>query len=195
MHSLGLQSANEVYQKLYESYSESHRHYHTVKHITDCLQKLDWIKHHSKNLKAIEIAIWFHDAIYKPFSSNNEVNSANWAKEFLSQHGIDKAFIDQVHRLIMATLHNSQNLEHDALLMVDIDLSILGEQKEIYQKFEKDIRREYLLVPPPIYRKKRRAILHSFIARKRIYSNEDFFNRYEENAHINLEAAIKMLGG
>ena len=70
------------------------------------------------------MAIWFHDAIYKPLSSNNEIDSANWANNFLSQHDIDQTFVDKVYRLIMATLHNSQNLEPDALVMVDIDLSL-----------------------------------------------------------------------
>ncbi len=194
MQSLDLPSAHEVYQELFESYSERHRHYHTVNHIDDCLQKLDWAKHLANDARAIEIAIWFHDAIYKPFSSSNELDSANWAWTFLSQQNISQSFVDLVHRLIMATLHNAQNLEHDALLLVDIDLSILGEQEESYQQFEKDVRKEYRWVPSLIYRKKRCDILSSFVARERIFSNQDFFDRYEERARINLGKTIKMLG-
>ena len=195
MQSLGIEETQETYGELYKAYSEKHRHYHTVNHIKDCLEKFDSIKHFADDSAAIEVAIWFHDAVYKPFSSKNELDSSNWAASFLSQNNVEKTFTDRVHKLIMATRHDTQSLEHDSSLLIDIDLSILGEEEEKYRQFEKDVRKEYRWVPFFVYRKKRCAILNSFLNRKRIFSNIMFYELYEERARINIKEAIKMLQG
>lgn len=195
MQSLGFSNDIETYQALYRAYSEKHRHYHTINHITDCLAKLDSARYLASEVAEVEIAIWFHDAVYKPLSSSNERNSADWAKSFLLKQGADNKRVERVHQLIMATLHNAPASSKDAMLLVDIDLYILGAEKEAYQQFEKDVRKEYKWVPYFLYRKRRSEILDSFLKRERIFSNEYFYEYYEQTARMNLKTAVSMLRG
>src|SRR5262245_38057021 len=81
--------SDEVYSALVSAYSESHRHYHTAQHITDCLEQLDAASAVADSSEEIELALWFHDAVYKPTSSKNELKSADWAREFLRSVGVE----------------------------------------------------------------------------------------------------------
>ncbi len=183
----------KTYNELKCAYSESHRHYHTGDHIIDCLSKLDSVIELAENAAEVEFAIWFHDAIYKPYASDNELKSADWAKRFLESSSSNKINAENVHRHIMATLHNAPANNSDSNLLVDIDLSILGSESDIYQSFETSVKKEYKWVPNFIYRKKRRAILLSFLERDTIYSNNYFQEKYEKKARRNLKAAVASL--
>ena len=193
MGRLGFDENMETYTKLQSHYSEKHRHYHNANHIIATLEYLQQAKHLANDYNALEVALWFHDAIYKVFSSSNELDSANWASEFLKNNNATDDLIGRVHRLIMATLHNATPSDNDESLLVDIDLSILGCSSEFYDQFEVWIRKEYKLIPSFIYKKKRKEILKIFLARERIYSHEYFFEKFEKSARINLQNAIDSL--
>ncbi len=190
---IGLDTNINTYNKLESNYNQKHRHYHNVRHIDAVLEYLDQTKNLANDYNALEIALWFHDVIYKVFSSTNELDSANWASEFLEYHGISKDFSSKVHSLIMATLHNAVPLDNDEKLIVDIDLSILGSSAKTYQLFELWIRKEYKLVPGFIYKKKRKEILSHFLDRERIYSHDYFYEKLETTARSNMINAVRNL--
>jgi predicted metal-dependent HD superfamily phosphohydrolase len=190
---MGIDNNIHTYNELVSNYNQKHRHYHNVKHIEAVLEHLTHAKHLVKDYNALEIALWFHDAIYKIFSSTNELDSANWASKFLENNGVSKEFSNMVHSLIMATLHNAISINSDEKLMVDIDLSILGSSAKTYLLFESWIRKEYRLIPGFIYRKKRKEILTKFLERERIYSHEYFYEKLESAARINMVNAIENL--
>jgi len=163
MQNLGIPSNESTYEALLKAYSEKHRRYHTGKHIDAILKHLDSAAVLANDAYEIEVALWFHDAIYKPFSAKNEHDSAVWASTFLSENGVSQERIDRINSLIMATIHTAETEDSDQLLIVDIDLSILGSSRAVYEQFEKDVRYEYKLVPYFLYRKKRKEILTSFL--------------------------------
>ena len=193
MEHLGLEENRDTYSSLVKAYSERNRYYHTGEHVNACLLEFDTVKHCAENPLEIELAIWFHDVIYKPFSSSNELDSALWATDFLSANDIDNNISSRVHDLIMGTCHTSSETVGDESLMVDIDLTILGAEPEVYDRFEKAIRQEYKLIPKFIYRKKRREILSSFLDREKIYQNSAFYTRLEKQARENIARAIQSL--
>ncbi|MBI3898697.1 MAG: hypothetical protein HY308_10435 [Gammaproteobacteria bacterium] len=195
MRALNIDESAETYGALESAYSEKHRHYHTQTHIDDCLTKFDLVKNLAKEIHEIELAIWFHDAIYKPLSSDNERRSADWARSFLLKNGATEERAQRVHRLIMATLHTAAADDADTALLIDIDLSILGESANVYDEFEKSVRKEYALVPEFLFRKKRIEILQTFLDRDRIYANGFFYRRYEQSARANINSAIAKLAG
>lgn len=193
MGRLGFDSNIETYTNLKTHYSQKHRHYHNASHIDATLKSLGQVKKLANDYNALEIALWFHDAIYRIFSSSNELDSANWAADFLKLNNTNEDFIENVHGLIMATLHNSTVHDNDERLIVDIDLSILGCNSELYEKFESWVRKEYKLIPSFIYKKKRKEILAEFLSRDRIFSHEYFFEKFEAPARENLKIAINSL--
>jgi predicted metal-dependent HD superfamily phosphohydrolase len=81
----------------------------------------------------------------------------------------------------------------DENVLVDVDLWILGAAEERFEEYEGQVREEYGWVPGPIYRRKRRAILESFVSRPTIYSTGRFIERYERQARANLARSIARL--
>lgn len=199
MHSMNLPESMSTYASLVGAYQQKHRYYHTVEHINAMLGHFDSCSNTSGYPCELELSIWFHDAIYAPFSSTNEVDSAAWAERFLREHQYDENATQRVSRMILATRHDhTDNTEetqehHDTQLLVDIDLSILGTTPEVYDRYETLIRKEYRRVPSFIYKRKRRALLESFLAKPKIYQTPTFEDRYEKSARLNLSRAIKAL--
>lgn len=193
MSAMGLPPSTECYDALHAAYSEKRRFYHTVDHIEAMLTHFDGVKDIAERPEELELAIWFHDAIYKPLSKTNELDSANWAQAFLASRGYGEAGIERVHDLIMATLHNGSVKSHDEQLIVDIDLAILGAPPAVYDQFERNVRKEHRLVPWFIYRKKRKELLQSFLSSASIYNLDPFKEKYESTARYNIGRAIDML--
>ena len=185
----------ETYDALVAAYAQKGRHYHTNEHVSGCLGHLDNCAGELDSPREVEIALWFHDAIYNSLSSENERKSADWAASFLAEQGASGETITRVHRLIMVTEHDAPTQTKDESFLVDIDLSILGASPETYELFEKGVQNEYRLVPSFLYRRKRAEVLRSFMERPRIYTNEFFSAPLERRAKENLSNAISKLEG
>lgn len=190
MKAFGFPENEITYDNLISAYSEKHRAYHTLEHIEACFRHLDNVAEQAQNSHEIELALWFHDAVYKPFSKTNEEDSAEMAVAFLTQNNAAQDVIARVFNLIMITKEHHTPKTSDCKLMLDIDLSILGSKSSIYAQFEKNVRREYKRVPSFIFNKKRKEILQGFLGRPRIYQTDYFYNQLESQAKTNLVWAI-----
>lgn len=195
MESWGFEDNRETFEALIAAYSEKRRHYHTVEHVSACLDHLDRYRQEVQFPNEVEIALWFHDAIYKALSGDNERKSADWAASFLSGHGASKIKVRRVHRLIMATKHDAPARTNDEAVLVDIDLSILGTDPASYRVYEDRVRKEYSLVPFFLYRRKRAEVLRNFLERKRIYTSGCFPDHMDNQARDNLSSAVAALEG
>lgn len=185
----------DTFDALLRAYSAEGRHYHGVAHVDACLRHVDRCAERMQHPREVELALWFHDAVYAPLSGDNERRSADWATAFLAENAADPAAIERVRALIITTVHNAPAHTHDESLLLDIDLAILGTPPEVYANFESGVRKEYRMVPAPIYRSKRSEILQGFLDRSRIYANEPFVSEYEGQARENLAHAIASLAG
>lgn len=137
MKAFGFPENEITYDNLISAYSEKHRAYHTLEHIEACFRHLDNVAEQAQNSHEIELALWFHDAVYKPFSKTNEEDSAEMAVAFLTQNNAAQDVIARVFNLIMITKEHHTPKTSDCKLMLDIDLSILGSKSSIYAQFEK----------------------------------------------------------
>ena len=184
-----------AWRELSRAYSEAHRSYHTARHIETCLGLLDEFVALAEKPHEVELALWFHDAVYQPLSNSNELKSAELAARFLRDNAAQSDVVERVYRLIMVTRHTEQAQTRDEALLLDIDLAILGAEVDEYAEYETGIRKEYQLIPSLVYRRKRAAILRGFLGREQIYLNEAFRLRFEPRARVNLAAAIAKLVG
>lgn len=191
-HDLGAPVPVGSYDKIVSAYDESHRHYHTMIHISNSLEMLDWHHFQAHDPLSVELGIWFHDIIYDVRSSENEAKSALLAIEMLSGAGL-YARAKEVGDLVISTDHSSAFLEGDFALLSDIDLSILGAKREVYNLYASEIRAEYAHVPDTVYRIKRAEILESFMRRKNIYHKASFREQYEARALSNMRAEVSSL--
>jgi len=89
---------------LIQAYEESHRAYHRLDHVVDCLRIFDIARSDADHPAEVEAAIWFHDAVYDPARGDNERRSADWASRVLREAGIDAATSERIQRLIVSFL-------------------------------------------------------------------------------------------
>jgi predicted metal-dependent HD superfamily phosphohydrolase len=193
MKAMGWEPNLETFQALSLAYAEPHRHYHNQEHISATLSHLDEVRQLAEHPADIELALWFHDAIYRPFSSTNERDSAEWARAFMQDNQATGCHQARVEALIMATCHAAPVSDHDQCLMVDIDLSILGANEALYALYEQWIRKEYWWVPGFVFRQKRRALLQQFVTQKPLFNTPYFQQKYQPQALLNLTRAIARL--
>jgi predicted metal-dependent HD superfamily phosphohydrolase len=190
---------HKIYNELSVIYSQSHRHYHDLNHINYCLGELETFMEDNQNVfflkREVTLALWFHDAVYNPYSKFNEENSAElfkqWAKE------VDLSADDVlIEKLILGTKHHKPIYETNALehnIVNDIDLSSLGQTSSIYLENSAKIRKEYSHVSAEDFRLGRGKFIEDFLSRPRIYQTEYFYKKYEVKARKNLEKESRML--
>ena len=178
------------YERLIASYSESHRRYHTLQHLSECLREFDSAKTEAYDAIALQLGIWFHDSVYNPRASDNEERSAELARECLKAGGAKSKLVTAVGGLVLDTKTHVISAHPDSALLIDIDLSILGQSKERFEEYERQIREEYAWVPGIIFKPKRGAILRRFLERPRIYNTEKFFTKYEQAARANIARSL-----
>jgi predicted metal-dependent HD superfamily phosphohydrolase len=194
-HRLGAQGDGlAVFNWLAAAYAEPIRAYHTAEHIEDCLAQLDATNALARRADEVEAAIWFHDAVYVPARDDNEEQSAVLAHRALSEAAVPPAVAERIRTLVLATRHATTPNDPDASLLCDIDLSILGRSPEVFDRFERQIRREYAWVPEMTYRSARSKVLGQFLRRPSIYQTIQFRELYEERARANLARLLGELG-
>ena len=177
------------------AYAEPTRSYHTADHIGDCLAQFDLSRSAAQRPDEVEAGIWFHDAVYQPGVADNEQRSANLALTSLTDAEVGPEVAHRIASLVMSTQHLEVPTDPDAALLCDIDLSILGRATDVFDEFERRIRREYAWVPEPVYRGARAEILAGLLGRTPIFQTEYFRHRYEAPARANLERTIARLAG
>lgn len=178
----------EVRDDLLRRHAEPHRRYHTLQHLSECLALLDAHRGEAEDPAAVEVALWFHDAIYDVKRADNEERSAALAFDALARNGAGSR-APAVRDLVLATRHTGAPARPDERLIVDIDLAILGAEADRFAEYEEQVRGEYAWVPAWIYRRKRRKILRGFLERPSLYSTPALRDALEARARENLARA------
>jgi predicted metal-dependent HD superfamily phosphohydrolase len=185
-------------QELSASYQAEGRHYHNLAHIEAMLLLASEYQAFLHDPRAVEAAIWFHDAIYDSRAKDNEARSAALAEEKLAgRTGAER--LGRIAAMIIATATHQlpqlgdENSARDAALFLDMDLAILGAAPDTFDAYEQAVRREYDWVEEPIWRAGRSAVLKNFLARPHIFHTEEFRQRFEPRARQNLARSLQML--
>ena len=181
--------------ELVACYAEPHRSYHTLQHLRECIAGLDDVLSLAAWPGEVELALWFHDAIYDVRAHDNEERSADWARAAILGAGAPADVARRVHALVMATRHDALPATPDGRLVVDIDLSILGADAARFAEYEVQVRREYAWVADEVFRVRRRAVLQRLLERPSIYGTARFRGRMEQRARDNLQRSLHQLDG
>jgi predicted metal-dependent HD superfamily phosphohydrolase len=191
--SLGHARLDIISQHLFKLYTIPHRDYHNLDHIAHCFTEVDCYQLLDTN---IELALFYHDCIYVASERNNEKNSADWAEYDLKILGIHQDDIEEIKRLILVTKHDIYPNERiDDQIIVDIDMSILGQSPGVYTKYRIAVREEYGHVTDYWYATGRTKFLKGLLDRPRIYQTDFFRDRYEVTARDNISNELKVLAG
>jgi predicted metal-dependent HD superfamily phosphohydrolase len=189
-------AAEPPLRQLVAAYSSPERHYHTLEHLAEMFAIIDRLASAIHQPEAVDLAIWFHDAVYDARAKDNEERSAELARELLTPLKLPVSVLDRVTHLVRATAHlgsNERPLDSDTTAFLDADLAILGRAPERYLRYVRDIRLEYHWVPGPEYRMGRAAVLRKFLARPRIFHHPILFEEREAQARENLSGELTLL--
>ena len=178
---------------LLQAYAQPHRKYHSTEHLQACLEQFAHLQDLAERAGEVQLALWFHDAVYETTHTDNELRSAEWAQSSALQAGAGPDCAQRVFDLVMVTRHNVAPASRDQQVLLDVDLSILGQPPAVFDAYEAQITEEYAAVPPAQRRTRRRQILQQFLQRARIYHTDRFFAWYEAQARDNLARSIRQL--
>lgn len=167
--------------------------YHNAEHLRDCLITFDRVRQLAEDHDGVEAALWYHDAIYNPRTSDNEASSAGLATRDLIAVGLPAAWVKNVAELVLATHHMVTIDAPDADVIRDVDLAILGRPEGAYRRYADAIRREYRHVEELAYVAGRWKILNAFLKRPRVYATDWFHDRFEAAARKNMNAELRRL--
>lgn len=191
-----LAASDVVWNALVQRYSEAHRAYHNLSHVSALLRLMEEVRPHIEQPEVVGLAIWFHDVIYDPRAKDNEVRSAAWARDALQAMQVDECLIAPVDQCILATQRHEvppQSIP-DLPLFLDLDLAILGAPEHQYRHYCSVIRTEYGWVPDDAYCSGRALILQRFLARPHLYFTRQMADRYEHTARHNIALELRELG-
>ncbi|TGE21818.1 hypothetical protein E5K00_16255 [Hymenobacter aquaticus] len=193
---LGLSAAlrEATYRQLAAAYEASGRHYHSLTHIRKLLETAEQHKELVLDAEVMQLAIWFHDAVYNPLRDDNEARSAGLAQEFMAQTTLPPARRQRVAFLIERTKDHTQPqpaADTDLHFFLDADLQILGAAEADYWQYARQVRQEYRLVPDVLYRRGRRQVLEKLLNSPVLYHTPAFRQRLDAAARRNLRAELR----
>jgi predicted metal-dependent HD superfamily phosphohydrolase len=176
---------------LVAAYDAPERHYHSLQHIDNLLNRVGEAP--LQDAVVVELAVWFHDAVYNALRSDNEAKSAEWALRFLQETSLEPARRERVAYLIRRTADHTLPQppdDADLLLFLDADLSILGAPEAAYWEYARQVRREYRLVPDLLYRPGRRKVLAKMLEAPVLFRTPALHAELDAAARRNLQAEL-----
>lgn len=181
----------KVFNKLVAAYSEKQRAYHTLQHLYECLVLLDSIRSDLKDAYSVELALWFHDAVYDPQAKDNELKSVELFEKYMAQD-LSVEIVEKIKRWIIATQKHESTNELDLQFLLDIDLAVLAASQERFEEYEQQIQQEYAWVDPDVYSIKRKEVLAHFYQAEPLYQTEYFQQNFEQKAKQNLNRILNI---
>lgn len=183
-----------LFSEIASRYAEPHCFYHTGQHLAECFERWTDLRERANHPAEVEVALWFHDAVYDTHSDSNELRSADLALDATLSLGVDAVSAQRIYDLVMITRHAAMPVDQDAQLMVDVDLAILGAESARFAEYEHQIREEYTWVSESVFRERRSNVLRGFLKRPYIFSTDLFRTRYERRARENIRQSLEVLG-
>ncbi|MFI7277702.1 metal-dependent phosphohydrolase [Streptomyces sp. NPDC049879] len=176
--------------ELLARWAEPHRRYHTTAHLAAVLGHLDELAGHPAEPVAVELAAWFHDAVYDPYSPDNEEMSARLAEELLG--GGPRA--TEVARLVRLTAgHDPDPDDRNGAALCDADLAVLASTPERYAVYAAEVRQEYAYVDDDAFREGRADVLRRLLALPALFHTPYAAEHWERAARFNLRAELELL--
>ncbi len=173
-------------EELLQRWREPHRHYHDVRHLAQVLGALRTVAQ-APVPAAVELAAWFHDAVYEGEPGRDEERSAELAETLLPHAGVPNREVAEVSRLVLLTSgHLAGPGDTSGAQLVDADLSILGTSRGRYHVYVRDVRLEYAHLDDETFRAGRLEVVERLIARDPLYLTHAGAGEWTEAAQRNL---------
>ncbi len=184
---------SDLWREIETQYTGKNRYYHTLSHLEKMLRELIEVKSLIQDWSTLLFSLYYHDFVYNVLKSDNELNSAEIARERMQTLGVPKEKIEKCKEQIMATNLHHRSEDSDTNYFLDADLSVLGSSREEYEKYSEDIRKEYSIYPGILYRPGRKKVIKDFLTVDCIFKTDHFIAKFEEQARRNLQWELNRL--
>ena len=184
----------EPFAQLRGGWAGRERRYHGLEHLADCLRELDRAAPEAGVANLVELALWYHDAVYEPRRSDNEERSAELLISHAADLGIPQPTAAMAAELVRATKYTGPMpaVGQAAVDLVrDVDLSIFGRDVLRFMDYEHAVGEEYAFMPALAYHLGRGRFLASLLAAPSIYRTSHFRERYEVRARSQIGALLR----
>jgi len=190
-----------VGEDLIERWCGPGRHFHTLKHLTDVLARVDELAEETHEPELVRLAAWYHGAVfdaaerasYAQRGGEDEVASAALARLQLESLGVPERAADRVSNLVIAlTRHAPVPGDFDCAVLCDADLAMLAAEPQRYKAYLQEVREEYAHLPLEDYVGARVRILHKLLAREALFMSP-LGTAWEEPARQNISAELHRL--
>jgi predicted metal-dependent HD superfamily phosphohydrolase len=181
--------ASSVLARVIDRYSEPHRRYHNVQHVTSVVERVTslatGLSLSKTDVSDLRLAAWFHDVIYDPTAHDNEACSAEEAQAELASLGFSSLRTERIAALINMTAGHVPT-DAAAAVLLDADLWTLGGTEHDYFVYGGLIREEYAAVSDAQWLIGRSQFITTFLSRPRIFHTRKGFQQQEVPARRNL---------
>jgi len=191
----GLGLAAGKFDELNACYGQPERHYHGWRHVAECLARFDAVRHLLADPRAVELALWYHDAVCRPGFQGNELQSAEMAYQALLP--VDQPMALKVRAFIRATDYGKPpELEDPDLdFLRDIDFAAFGKP---YAEFREDLvrlQREMRLAADPQAGTEHQIAFYEAIlsGEFEIFRTAEFATQFRDRARDNVRRALAVL--
>jgi predicted metal-dependent HD superfamily phosphohydrolase len=193
---------------LSQLYAESHRKYHTMNHIMQCMaanvtffeNERSLGTHSNRNEMLVGAMVWFHDSVYNPYApfGFNERWSAELYKDYAEQYysQLPDEDVQEVYDgIIASSLHHRDqpNLTKAQQAFLDIDLAEMACDYSTFTINGQNIREEYAHVPFETFLEKRIEFFKTMLKRKSLYYTDFFKEKCQEKAVANITKYLSTL--
>ena len=185
----------ELGERLIARWSEPHRHYHDTRHLVQMLTALALLSDEVPG--AVRLAAWFHDAVYRGEPGTDETASAALAEAELSaaqfprgqfsRTRLTTATVAEVARLVLLTIdHQPEPRDESGVLLVDADLSILGQRPGRYFMYLNGVRAEYENLSEQSFKMARMGVVGALLSQQALYRSQRAQHLWLDQARENL---------
>jgi predicted metal-dependent HD superfamily phosphohydrolase len=182
----------ELRESLLARWSEPHRRHHMLIHLHEMLDAIGLLADSGIvfDRDAVQLAAWFHDAIYEIGRDDNEDRSAELARELLASSPMR----DEVARLVLVTkTHKVADDDINGAVLCDADLSVLGSDALRYRAYAEAVREEYAEIPDEVFKPARADVLASLLDGQLFTASGR--ERWDQLARRNIAEEITALAG
>lgn len=174
----------QIFDKLWQLYAQPTRRYHTITHIAASLATLDTYFPNAD--RVVELAIWFHDAIYIAGDPDNEQLSGIFSELCMTYLHEPQAVRNEVRQMIGCTKHHLGKTLNEKILC-DIDLEPLSLSSNEYNHNTTKLRYEYRAYGDTIWHAGRLSFIDRLLERRAIFQTDGMHEWFEAKARDNLK--------
>lgn len=170
--------------KVIKRYSENNLAYHNWGHIQEMFMIADSLD--IKLSQSQELAILFHDVVYKAGAKDNEEKSACFMRKELEGTGISENVIEQAEQIVVDTATHQPSIP-ESKVVLDLDMVHLSFDFNIFLYYRDKIKEEYPHISDEEFYQGEISFLDSVLKQDKILFTNHFS---EEQVRYNLKQKI-----